>query len=81
MTDLAKDLPKSDRYAVPFMIGASAFVAGTSLIAKALGLDTVDANGLHPFQVSAGRFVFAFAALILFLTLIDRKSTRLNSSH
>ena len=80
MTDLAKDPPKSDRYAVPFMIGASAFVAGTSLIAKALGLDTVDADGLHLFHGSAGRFGFAFAALFLFLTLMPKSRPTLRGA-
>lgn len=47
--------------AVLFMLVASALVAGTSLIAKALGT----AEGLAPFQVSSGRFFFAFLTLVL----------------
>ena len=46
------------------MIGASALIAVTSLIAKSLGLGH---NGppLHPLQITAGRFVFACACLLL----------------
>ncbi|MCI5076341.1 DMT family transporter [Oricola sp.] len=53
--------------AIPFMLGASCLVAATSIIAKALGTGPGDLAGLHPFQVSAGRFVFAFLTLMLFL--------------
>ena len=56
-----------DRLAIPFMLGAGALVAATSLLAKALALEGAEEAGLHPFQVSAGRFVFAFAALSVFL--------------
>lgn len=55
--------------AVPFMLGASALIAATSIFAKALGTDLGGAAGLHPFQVSAGRFVFAFLTLSAFLTV------------
>lgn len=44
------------------MIGASALIAVTTLLAKALGRG-VGGEPLHPLQVSAGRFVFAFLAL------------------
>jgi drug/metabolite transporter (DMT)-like permease len=53
------------------MIGASALVAVTTLLAKMLGRGLgaatggIEAVGLHPLQVSAGRFVFAFLALSL----------------
>lgn len=49
------------------MVGASAIIAVTSLLAKALGRD-VAGDALHPFQVTAGRFGFAFA-LVLALSL------------
>lgn len=58
--------------AVRFMIGASALVAATSLIAKTLALDTPEQPGIHPLQVSAGRFVFAFAAVSLVLLSMPR---------
>ncbi len=49
------------------MVGASAIIAVTSLLAKALGRD-IAGDALHPFQVTAGRFGFAFA-LVLALSL------------
>lgn len=47
-----------------FMLLASALIAGTSLMAKALG-NGLTGDPLHPLQVSAGRFVFAFTALLI----------------
>ena len=46
------------------MIAASALVAATSLLAKVLG-NGISGTALHPLQVSAGRFVFAFSALVV----------------
>lgn len=43
---------------------ASAFIAGTTLLAKMLGTDTLGPP-LNPLQISQGRFVFAFAAFAL----------------
>lgn len=50
--------------AVLLTLMASAFVAGTTLLAKALGTDTLGPP-LHPLQVSHGRFLFAFLAIAL----------------
>ena len=47
------------RLAVVLMLSATAFIAGTTLMAKALGTDALG-DPLHPLQVSHGRFVFAF---------------------
>lgn len=41
---------------------ATAFIAATTLMAKALGSDALG-PALHPLQISHGRFLFAFAAL------------------
>ncbi|MBT3142733.1 EamA/RhaT family transporter [Phaeobacter gallaeciensis] len=41
---------------------ASAFIAGTTLFAKALGTETLGPP-LSPFQISHGRFLFAFMAI------------------
>ena len=41
---------------------ATAFIAGTTLLAKALGTQALGAP-LHPLQISHGRFVFAFTIL------------------
>ncbi len=52
-----------------FMILASAFIAGTTLIAKGLGNGSTG-PALHPLQVSAGRFTFAFATLVILSPLL-----------
>lgn len=44
------------------MLLASALIAGTSLLAKAIGRGTLG-DALHPLQISHGRFLFAFIAL------------------
>ncbi|MGB0499390.1 MAG: DMT family transporter, partial [Rubricella sp.] len=61
------------RLAVLFMLAASAFVAGSTIFAKALGV-----AGVHPFQVSAGRFVFAFAALALAAVILRPRIVKPN---
>lgn len=52
-------------YAAAAIIGASALIALTTLLAKSMGLG-VNGPELHPLQVSAGRFFFAFLAISLF---------------
>lgn len=46
------------------MFIAAALVAATSMLAKVLGNELAGAP-LHPLQISAGRFVFAFSALCI----------------
>ena len=46
--------------AVGFMLAATAFIAGTTLLAKIAGAGE---SGLHPLQISQGRFLFGFAAI------------------
>lgn len=48
--------------AVAFMLSATAFIAGTMLLAKTLGTGQLG-TPLHPLQVSHGRFLFAFLAI------------------
>ncbi|MEL6681622.1 MAG: DMT family transporter [Pseudomonadota bacterium] len=48
--------------AIVLMCCATAFIAGTMLIAKALGTDALG-DPLHPLQISHGRFFFAFLAI------------------
>ena len=48
--------------AVAFMLTATAIIAGTMLLAKSLGTDTLGPP-LHPLQISHGRFLFAFVAI------------------
>jgi drug/metabolite transporter (DMT)-like permease len=44
------------------MLTATAFIAGTMILAKMLGTDSLG-PALHPLQISQGRFIFAFLAL------------------
>lgn len=64
------------RLALIAMAVASALIAMTSLLAKELGL-----SGLHPFQVSAGRFCFALLVLGLFLWLRPQPGPGLQTAH
>lgn len=57
--ELAKPAPGM---AIAFMLCATAFIAATTLLAKALGTDTLGPP-LHPLQVSHGRFLFAWIAI------------------
>ena len=50
--------------AAAMMVAASAIIAVTSLLAKALGRG-VQGSALHPFQVTAGRFGFALALVLV----------------
>lgn len=50
------------RLAIFLMICATALLAGTTLIAKGLGTDTLG-PALHPLQVSFGRFLFAWIVI------------------
>ena len=51
--------PQNPALAATLILIASAFIAGTTLFAKALGTDGPGAP-LHPFQITFGRFLFAF---------------------
>ncbi len=48
--------------AAGLILTSTAFIAGTTLLAKALGTGALG-PALHPLQNSHGRFVFAFLAL------------------
>jgi drug/metabolite transporter (DMT)-like permease len=54
--------PSSSTLAVSLMLLATAFIAATTLLAKALGTETLGAP-LHPVQVTSGRFGFALLAI------------------
>lgn len=56
---------------------ASALMAGTTLLAKALGTDVLG-PALHPMQVSHGRFLFAFLVIV---TAVGILRPRLNRPH
>ncbi len=55
--------PHNPPLAALLIFVASAFIAGTTLLAKALGTDTLGPP-LHPLQISHGRFMFAFLVIV-----------------
>lgn len=57
------------RVAVVFMLCATAFIAATTLLAKALGTDALG-PALHPLQASHGRFLFAWIAVSCVLVVV-----------
>ncbi len=61
--------------AAALTVMASAFVAGTTLLAKALGTETLGPP-LHPLQVSHGRFLFAFMAISMAMVALRPKMVR-----
>ncbi|MBW4709618.1 DMT family transporter [Roseobacter sp. YSTF-M11] len=65
------------RLAVLLMVTATAFIAGTTLFAKALGSEALG-PALHPLQVSHGRFVFAFMAISGAVAIMRPALTRPN---
>lgn len=56
--------------AAGLMLLASALIAATTLLAKALGRGAGGGEGLHPLQVSAGRFGFACLALLMIAAVL-----------
>lgn len=63
--------------AVGFILLASALIAGTSLLAKTLGHDTLGA-ALHPLQISHGRFLFAFIGVLSAAAILRPKFTKIH---
>ncbi|WP_132860310.1 DMT family transporter [Shimia isoporae] len=63
--------------AAALTLAASAFAAGTTLLAKALGTDALG-PALHPLQVSHGRFLFAFLIFASAAVLLRPRFTRPN---
>lgn len=66
----AEPAPGAERpiFGILMMLSACALIAATTLIAKALGQGVGTGSSsaaLHPLQVSAGRFIFAWLALVL----------------
>ncbi len=67
--------PSNPPVAVAFMLTATAFIAGTMLMAKALGTDSLGPP-LHPLQISHGRFLFAFTAIATAAAILRPKITK-----
>jgi drug/metabolite transporter (DMT)-like permease len=61
--------------AIAFMVAATAFIAGTTLLAKALGTGTLG-DPLHPLQVSFGRFLFAWLVIVATAAALRPRLTR-----
>lgn len=65
---------ESPALAAVMILVATAFIAGTTLIAKALGTGVLG-PALHPFQISFGRFLFAFLAFATAMALLRPRLT------
>lgn len=63
--------------AAALIFAATAFIAGTTLLAKALGTEALGPP-LHPMQISHGRFLFAF---IVILSAVAVMRPRLQRPH
>ncbi|GAA5065322.1 DMT family transporter [[Roseibacterium] beibuensis] len=61
--------------AILLMVCATAFIAATTLLAKALGTEALGAP-LHPLQVSHGRFLFAWIAISTTLAVLRPRLIR-----
>lgn len=61
--------------AIAFMLTATAFIAGTMLVAKSLGTNALG-PALHPLQISHGRFLFAFTAIASAAAIIRPQISR-----
>ncbi len=57
------------------IVVASGFIASTTLLAKALGTDTLG-PALHPIQISHGRFIFAFLAIVSAVGILRPRLSR-----
>jgi len=56
--------PENPALAALFIVGCAGLVAMTTLLAKLLGRGVIDGGELHPLQISAGRFLFAWLTLL-----------------
>ena len=66
---------QNPRLAAALILVASAFIAATTLMAKALGTETFGAP-LHPFQITFGRFLFAFLSFATVAAVIRPRLQR-----
>lgn len=69
--------PQNNANAALFIVTAGAFIAASTLFAKALGSDAFG-PALNPVQISHGRFLFAFAALVLAAAALRPRLTKIH---
>ncbi|MGQ3488372.1 DMT family transporter [Roseovarius pacificus] len=71
------EIPRAQKPALAAMLtlAASAFAAGTTLLAKALGTGVLGPE-MHPLQISHGRFLFAFVAITTMIAVMRPRMTR-----
>ncbi|MFK7940124.1 MAG: DMT family transporter [Roseovarius sp.] len=67
--------PQNPALAALLTLAASAFVAGTTLLAKALGTGALGPQ-MHSLQVSHGRFLFALIAIAMATAVLRPRFTR-----
>ena len=67
--------PHNPALAAGLIAVATAFIAATTLIAKALGTEQFG-PALHPFQIVFGRFLFAFLAFSIAVAIVRPKLQR-----
>ena len=67
--------PQKNLAAIGFMLAATAFIAATTVFAKMLGAGP---NGLHPVQITQGRFLFALIGFSAAAAVIWPRFTRPN---
>ncbi|WP_415921785.1 DMT family transporter [Tateyamaria sp. SN6-1] len=67
--------PQNPALAALLILIASAFIAATTLIAKALGTNA-PGPALHPFQITFGRFLFAFVSFAIVALILRPRITR-----
>lgn len=72
---MSRDTPENPPLAAALILAATTFIAGTTLMAKALGTDLLG-TPLHPMQISHGRFLFAFMAISTAVLALRPRFTR-----
>ena len=74
---LMTQVKQNPSLALAFILTATVFLAGTTLMAKFLGTDALG-DPLHPLQISNGRFIFAFIGISAAVLLTRQKISRPN---
>lgn len=69
--------PQNQAIAALLIVSAGVFIAASTLFAKALG-GAAFGPSLHPLQISHGRFLFAFAAIVLVAAARRPRLTRVH---